>query len=281
MKVLVTGSSGRLGRAIIELLRFKKIDCIGLDLVLSKTTDLLADIRNRKEIFRIVKNANHIIHTAAVHGKHMDMNVPRIDFVETNILGTLNLLDASVSSGVKSFIYTSTTSIYGKSMENKLSAVWVDEGLPAIPRDIYDITKLTAENLCRDYFEKDHLNGCVLRVSRFMDEPKNDIANYRLYRGLDERDGADAHWLALNKQFKTFEVFNISNDTPFKRTDLRNLKKNPKRVILKYYPVSEDIYESNKWKFPKSIDRVYSIDKAKRILKYRPKNNFIEFITAD
>lgn len=281
MKVLVTGSSGRLGRAVIELLRFKKIDCVGLDLVSAKTTDLVADIRNRKEIFRIVKNASHIVHTAAIHGRHMDMNVPRIDFVETNVLGTLNLLDASVNSGIKSFIFTSTTSIYGKSMENELSAVWVDEGLPVIPRDIYDITKLTAENLCRDYFEKEHLNCCVLRVSRFMDEPRNEIANYRLYRGLDERDGADAHWLALNKQFKTFEVFNISNDTPFKRTDLRNLKKNPKKVMLKYYPMSEDIYKGNKWKFPKSIDRVYSIDKAKRILKYNPKNNFIEFITSD
>lgn len=82
-----------------------------------------------------------------MHGRHMDINVPRIDFIETNILGTLNLLEASVKYGIKSFIYTSTTSIYGSSMENKNTAVWVDEKLTASPRDIYDITKWTAENL--------------------------------------------------------------------------------------------------------------------------------------
>jgi UDP-glucose 4-epimerase len=281
MRVLVTGSTGRLGRAIIELLRLKKIQCIGIDLLKSRTTDVLADIRDRKDIFKIVKKVDHIIHTAAVHGRHLDMNVPRIDFIETNILGTLNLLDASIRYGIKSFIYTSTTSVYGKSMENKHMAVWVDEELPAIPRDIYDISKLTAENLCRDYFKRENLNGCILRVSRFMDEPENNIANYRLYRGLDEKDGAEAHWLALNKRFKVFEIFNISNDTPFKKTDLKNLKRNPKKVINKYYPISKEIYSKNKWTFPKSIDRVYSIDKAKRMLNYRPKNNFIEFISGD
>jgi nucleoside-diphosphate-sugar epimerase len=279
MNVLVTGSSGRLGRAIIKLLRSKKIDCIGLDKVASKTTDLIADIRDWGEVIPIVKKADHLIHTAAFHGRHVEKNVPRVEFVETNINGTLHLLNAAVHSKIKSFIYTSTTSVYGKSMENNSKAVWVDENLLPVPRDIYDITKLTAEGLCKDFFEKEKLNGCVLRVSRFMNEPLNDIANYRLYRGLDERDAAEAHWLALTKKFTSFEIFNISNNTPFKKTDLTALKKNPKKVILKYYPACEDIYKQKRWQFPASIDRVYSIDKAKKILNYKPKNNFMEFIS--
>uniref|UniRef100_UPI00404B325A NAD-dependent epimerase/dehydratase family protein n=1 Tax=Fulvivirga sp. TaxID=1931237 RepID=UPI00404B325A len=166
-------------------------------------------------------------------------------------------------------------------MENKHKAVWVNEELPVKPRDIYDISKLTAKNLCRDYFDKENLNGCVLRVSRFMDEPKNAIANYRLYRGLDEKDGAEAHWLALKKRFNKFEIFNISNDSPFNIRDLKTLKTNPKKLILRYYPISEEIYKRKKWTFPKSIDRVYSIDKAKRILGYRPRNNFLKYISVD
>lgn len=279
MKVLVTGSAGRLGRVIVELLRAKGVDCIGMDVKESATTDVRADIRERKEIAGIIKNISHVIHTAAVHGRHMDMDVPRADFIETNILGTLNLLEASVEHKIKSFIYTSTTSIYGKSMENSNAAVWVDEELTASPRDIYDITKLTAENLCRDFFDKEQLNGCTLRVSRFMDEPRNLIANYRLYRGLDERDGAEAHWLALHATFKTYEIFNISNDTPFQVADLEALKTNPEKVILKYYPMARDIYQRNNWTFPTSIDRVYVIDKAKRMLGYRPGNNFLEYIS--
>lgn len=279
MKVLVTGSTGRLGRVIVELLRAKGVDCIGMDIHASATTDILADIREKKDVAGIIKDVSHVIHTAAVHGRHMDMDVPRVDFVETNVLGTLNLLEAAVDHQVKSFIYTSTTSIYGKAMENNTAAVWVDEELPASPRDIYDITKLAAENLCRDFFEKEQLNGCTLRVSRFMDEPKNLIANYRLYRGLDERDGAEAHWLALNTTFKTYEIFNISNDTPFQVTDLEDLKTNAEEVILKYYPMARDIYQRNNWTFPTSIDRVYVIDKAKWMLHYRPGNNFLEYIS--
>lgn len=281
MKVLVTGSAGRLGRVIVELLRAKGIDTIGIDLLESDTTDALVDIREKKDISRIVRNVDHILHTAAIHGRHMDIDVPRVEFIETNILGTLNLLEASVEHQIKSFIYTSTTSIYGKSMENENAAVWVDEELTASPRDIYDITKLTAENLCRDFYEKEHLNGCILRVSRFMDEPKNLIANYRLYRGLDERDGAEAHWLALHTSFKTCEIFNISNDTPFQKTDLEDLKTDPEKVILKYFPLAGDIYKKNDWTFPLSIDRVYAIDKAKRMLHYRPRNNFLEYISEE
>ncbi|HSF88655.1 MAG TPA: NAD(P)-dependent oxidoreductase [Saprospiraceae bacterium] len=279
MKVLVTGSAGRLGRVIVELLRERGMDCVGMDIQESATTDVRADIRERKEIAGIIKNISHVIHTAAVHGRHMDMDVPRADFIETNILGTLNLLEASVEHKIKSFIYTSTTSIYGKSMENSNAAAWVDEELTTSPRDIYDITKLTAENLCRDFFDKEQLNGCTLRVSRFMDEPRNLIANYRLYRGLDERDGAEAHWLALHATFKTYEIFNISNDTPFQVADLEALKTNPEKVILKYYPMARDIYQRNNWTFPTSIDRVYVIDKAKRMLGYRPGNNFLEYIS--
>ncbi|MBK9105133.1 MAG: NAD(P)-dependent oxidoreductase [Saprospiraceae bacterium] len=165
-------------------------------------------------------------------------------------------------------------------MEDTSSAVWVDEELPAIPRDIYDITKLTGENLCKDFFEKEGLNGCVLRVSRFMEEPENSIANYRLYRGLDERDGAMAHWLALHKRFKSYEIFNISNDTSFTKADLIDLKHDPRKVILRYYPTSEEIYNRRQWTFPQSIDRVYAIDKAKRLLGYRPGNNFMEYISG-
>src|SRR5690349_21692046 len=125
MKVLVTGSAGRLGQEIIELLRLKKIESIGVDLLKSKTTDIVLDIRNKKDILKVTKKVDRVIHTAALHGLQMDMNLPRIDFIETNILGTLNLLEASIHNGIKSFIYTSTTSVYGKSLENMNTAVWV------------------------------------------------------------------------------------------------------------------------------------------------------------
>jgi UDP-glucose 4-epimerase len=277
-KILVTGSSGQLGREIVKQLKLRHYEVLGIDVVESDTTNQLINIRNNEQVKNITIGMDAIIHTAAIHGKHYELKYPREEFIETNINGTFNLLKACVENGVKKFLYTSTTSIYGKSMVNSKEAVWVDENLIPAPRDIYDITKLTAELLCQDYFEKENIETTVLRVSRFLPEAENTKAIHRLYRGLDEYDGAIGHILALEKQFETFEIFNVSNESPFQKEDLKTLISDPKEAMKKYYPGIEEIFEQKAWVFPKSIDRVYSIEKAKKELGYKPINNFDSFI---
>ncbi len=277
-KILVTGSSGKLGKEIVRLLRRNNCDVLGIDLLKGETTDEIIDIRDSNVIGELTKDTDAIIHTAALHGRHTDLNYSRDKFIETNIKGTNNLLAASVENGISKFLYTSTTSIYGTAMANDKQAVWVDEELNPIPRDIYDITKLTCELLCKDYFEKEGIETTVLRVSRFLPEDDNTKANHRIYRGLDEEDGAKAHQLVLEKKFNSFRIYNISNDTPFQKEDLIELYRNPKAVICKYYPNAEAFYKRNDWKFLKRIDRVYSIEKAKKELNYQPLKNFDTFL---
>jgi nucleoside-diphosphate-sugar epimerase len=273
-KILVTGSSGKLGKEIVKQLRIKKYTVVGIDHAESKFTDIIVDIRDKSKILRISKGIDAIIHTAALHGKHYDLGFTREEFIETNIGGTLNLLSTAVKHGIKKFLYTSTTSIYGRAMVDPLKAVWVDEELIPKPRDIYDITKLTCELLCRDYFEKEGIESTILRVSRFLPEDENTKANHRLYRGLDESDGATAHILTLEKSFNSFNIYNISNKSPFHIADLEQLYQDPKSVILKYYPDATQIYKSRGWRFPVRIDRVYVIDKAEKELNFKPKMNF-------
>jgi UDP-glucose 4-epimerase len=276
--ILVTGSSGQLGRELVVQLRAKQYQVVGIDLVASPTTDQIIDIRNSDDVDKLTIGFDAIIHTAAMHGKHYELNYPREKFINTNINGTLNLLNACVLNGIRKFLYISTTSIYGNAMVDEKQAVWVDESLVPNPRDIYDITKLTAELFCRDFFEKNAIESTVLRVSRFLPETDNLKAIHRLYRGLDEADGARGIILALEKSFTTFEIYNISNDSPFKHEDLPELIKNPKEVIKKYYSNIEKIFADKNWVFPEKIDRVYSIEKAKRELNYLPINNFNTFI---
>ena len=277
-KILVTGSSGQLGKEIVKQLKQKGYDVLGIDMIEAETTHQLIDIREKEQINMITKGMDAIIHTAALHGKHFELNFPREEFIKTNIDGTFNLLNACVKNSIPKFLYTSTTSIYGKAMVNPEQAVWVDESLMPDPRDIYDITKLTAELLCRDYFEKEGIETTILRVSRFLPEDDNTKAIHRIYRGLDERDGAAAHILALEKQFKTFEIYNISNESPFQKEDLKALITNPKEVMKQYYPTIEAIFETKGWVFPLKIDRVYSIYKAKEELGYKPIYNFSHFM---
>jgi UDP-glucose 4-epimerase len=67
-----------------------------------------------------------------------------------NVNGTQLLLDAARRFGVKRFVFTSTTSVYGNAMKSDRTAVWVTESLAPQPRDVYDETKLAAEALCRE-----------------------------------------------------------------------------------------------------------------------------------
>lgn len=270
LPLLVTGSSGRLGRELVLLLRARGYPVVGVDVVPALTTDTLLDIRDAEAVREMTWGLGAILHTAALHGKHHDLQYPRLGFVRTNIEGTLNLLNACVARGIPKFLYTSTTSIYGQAMANPNQAVWVDEDLVPQPRDIYDITKQAAESLCRDFFEKEGVQATVLRVARFLPEPENLAANHRLYRGLDERDGAVAHLLALEHSFSAFEVFNVSAGSPFQRDDLGLLKHDPAMAIGQRLPEAAAVYARRGWSFPTSIDRVYCIEKAQRVLGYAP-----------
>lgn len=274
MKVLVTGSSGQLGAATVKHLTASGFNVYGIDVLPSPTTDKLVDIKNKPDVEKIVRGFDAIIHTAAVHGKHYALGYPREAFIDTNINGTLNLLNASINNNIDRFLYCSTTSIYGYSLIDNEKAVWVDELLAEKPRDIYDITKQATEQLCKDFFYKEGLQVSAYRVGRFLPETDNLRINHRLYRGLDERDGAEAFRLALNTTFNDFEIFNISAGSPFSRDETILLKHSPREVILKHYPEAENIYQSKGWKFPESIDRVYSCDKAKRCLGYKPQYTF-------
>ncbi|MDN5285352.1 MAG: hypothetical protein JWR38_1626 [Mucilaginibacter sp.] len=274
MKVLVTGSSGQLGSATVNHLKAYGHDVYGIDVIPSATTNKLIDIKDKDSVEKVTRGFGVIIHTAAVHGKHYELNYPKEAFIETNIMGTLHLLNACVKNEVNQFLYTSTTSIYGSALVDDHKAVWVDESLIEKPRDIYDITKQTTEQLCKNFFYKEGLQTSVYRVGRFLPEDDNLKINHRLYRGLDERDGAEALRLGLDTVFNDFEVFNISSGSPFGRADLIALKHSPADVILQYFPEAAAIYQRKNWIFPKSIDRVYICDKASQYLGYQPQYTF-------
>lgn len=103
MKVLVTGSAGKLGKAVMQKLAATNIEAVGADIVPGPTTNLLLDVTHKDHVLTACAGVNAIIHTAAIHGRHYDLNYPREAFIDTNIYGTLNLLNASVKCGVKQF----------------------------------------------------------------------------------------------------------------------------------------------------------------------------------
>jgi UDP-glucose 4-epimerase len=267
LRILLTGSTGYIGRAIYELLH-READIVGLDLKPGPFTHYIGNICDPSLISSLLKQTDVVIHTASLHAPHVGHS-DDADFHKVNVEGTSTLLENVIKNGIKRFVYTSTTSVYGCSGRNEGKAIWVTEECDPHPQDIYDETKLEAEALCQSASEEGTSVVC-LRVSRCFPEPDHLVAFYRLYRGVDVRDVAKGHALAAKADVAGYHCFNISGPTPFAPEDCQELWRDPWRVIERYYPEGEPWFDERQWKKPSRIDRVYAIGKAMTQLGYRP-----------
>jgi nucleoside-diphosphate-sugar epimerase len=277
MRILLTGSSGQLGTEIARQLA-NKHEPIGIDMTPGASTQHVIDIRDRRALSAVMTDIEAIIHIASFHQPQLATH-SRQDFIDVNITGTLNLLEASVQHHIQRFVYTSTTSLYGYAMEPTNRATWVTEELSPRPRDMYDITKQTAEELCRHFALRTSLPMIILRTSRFFEQSSELSAIYRLSRGVDVRDAASAHLLAITNRDIRFDLFNISARSPFQKNDTLALWQDAPSVLRRYFPNIEAMFTQRHWQLPARIDRIYVIAKAEQRLGYRPLYNFEELLS--
>src|SRR6478736_5022233 len=106
MRILVTGSAGHLGEALVRVLCSAGHDVVSLDVLASPFTTLVGSL-------------------------------PRAAFVETNVTGTLTLLEEAVAAGVERFVFTSTTSAFGRALTPPPGepAAWITEAVRPVPRN--------------------------------------------------------------------------------------------------------------------------------------------------
>jgi nucleoside-diphosphate-sugar epimerase len=288
MRVLVTGSAGHLGEALVRTLENTSHEVVGLDTVASAFTQNVGSIADRAHVKRCMQGVDAVLHTASLHKPHV-VTHSRRDFVDANITGTLNLLEEAVAVHVASFVFTSTTSAFGGALTPPAGApaVWVTEDVKPVPRNIYGVTKTAAEDLC-ELFHRDHGLAClILRTSRFFPEQDdhpatrqaydddNVKANEYLYRRVDLEDVVNAHLLALEKIPSIgFGRYIISATTPFLPDDLLDLRVNAPRVVRRRVPDYEAEYARRGWKMFPSIDRVYLNERARQDLGWHPRYDF-------
>ena len=235
------------------------------------------------------------MHAGALHKPQVATH-PADAFVDTNVRGTLNVLEAAVApdSAVRCVVFTSTTSLmigrdFRAEVARRGKAAWLTEaGASLAPRNIYGVTKLAAEHLCRMFHEQHGLPIVVLRTSRFFPE-EDDMAhtivqsdantktNELLFRRLTVEDAAEAHVAALNAAPRLqFDTFIVSARTPFREEDRAALWADASAVVARYFPRYPAIYERLGWTMFSSIDRVYVATRAEERLGFVCRTGFAE-----
>jgi UDP-glucose 4-epimerase len=287
MRILVTGSAGHLGEALMRHLQTSPHQAVGLDIKNSPFTHHVGSITEESFVKECMQSVEAVLHTATLHKPHVATHRRR-NFVDTNIIGTLNLLEGAVSAGVTSFVFTSTTSAFGRALTPPAGApaAWITEDVPCLPKNIYGATKLSAEHLCESFHFESGLPCVVLRTSRFFPEEDDVVArrsydndnlkiNEYLYRRVDIEDAVMAHMLAIQKAPSIgFDRYIISATSPFIGDDLHELGRDAASVVRRYFPEYEDEYARRGWSMIPTIDRVYVNERARAQLGWKPRYDF-------
>jgi nucleoside-diphosphate-sugar epimerase len=285
MRFLVTGSSGHLGEALVRTLRDRGTDVVGLDIRPSEWTDVVGSVSDVDVVRQAMVAVDVVVHTATLHKPQLAF-LSRRAFVDTNVSGTLALLDAAVDADVRAFVMSSSTTVFGDALIPAAGepAAWIDESVVPTPKNIYGVTKAAAEDLCQLAFRNQGLPSVVLRVSRFFPEPDdmphahqgrrddNVKADEYASRRVALEDAVDAHLLAAQQAPQLgFRRFVISATTPFTPEDLSQLRTDAPAVFARRAPVAAAVWAERGWRFPSGVDRVYVNDSARRELGWRPR----------
>ncbi len=297
MRILLTGSSGWLGQHLAPRLAARGDTVIGVDIRPGPHTTAIGSFTRADFVERMFgeHGIDAVVHAGALHKPDIARHAAE-KFVEVNIRGTLLLLEAAVRAGHDRFVFTSTTSLMISAAiraEQARHAVWLDRDAgPLEPRNIYGVTKLAAENLCRMTHQQSGLSCVVLRTSRFFPEDddsahassldgENTKANELLYRRLTVEDAARAHVRALEcAPAVGFGVYVISAPTPFARQDVEELKSDAAAVIRRRFPEAPELYARRGWTLPRTIGRVYDARHAESELGFRCETGFAELLGA-
>ncbi|HEU0134673.1 MAG TPA: NAD(P)-dependent oxidoreductase, partial [Allosphingosinicella sp.] len=276
-------------------LRAEGHDVVGLDVAPGADTGILGSVADRALIDRTFaeQGIEAVIHSGALHKPDI-VRYPRRAFVDVNVTGTLNLLEAAAAAGHDRFVFTSTTSLMVTEAlhSGRVGRTeWMTEDYgPLEPRNVYGITKLAAEKLCRLVHREQGLPVCILRTSRFFPEEDdthraasgpNVKANEFLNRRLTVEDAAEAHVAALARAPELgFGTFIVSAPPPFSPEDCEALAVDPEAVVERHFPQVRGLYSAAGWTLPTTIDRVYDPSAAEARLGFRCRTDFGSVLEA-
>lgn len=170
-KILITGANGFIGSHLCELLHEKGLQIRALNeynsfnfwghlekIPCQDALEIISgDLRDPFFCQRLCEGVGAIFHLGALIAIPHSYLAPK-SYADTNILGTLNLLEAAKTQGVKKFIHTSTSEVYGSALYTP-----IDEKHPLQPQSPYSASKIAADMMALSYFHSFDLPVCIAR----------------------------------------------------------------------------------------------------------------------
>lgn len=279
-RVVVTGGSGKLGRAVLRDLIGHGYEVLNLDQVLPREPvcrTVRLDLAEYGEVAEAILGGvderggpfDAVVHLAAIPAPGL---MPNARTFKNNVAGTYNVFLAARQAGIKSVVFASSETVLGLPFDNPPPYVPVDEEYDPRPESAYALGKLLDETMARQFarWDKD-LKIIGLRFSNVM-EPEDYQAfpgfdadpllrKWNLWGYIDARDGAQAVRRALEAEFTGFEAFIIANaDTVMSRSNASLLAE-----VFPDVPHKGQIAQNG---------TLLSIDKAKRLLGYVPQHSW-------
>ena len=278
-RVAVTGSSGKLGRAVVGHLLEQGWDVVALDRVASPRADVVSSVVELTDFGQAVEalsgiddrhgGVDALVHLAAIPAPGLRPNAATF---ATNITASYNAYSAAIRAGVRKIVWASSETVLGLPFDEPPPYVPVDEEYPPRPNSTYSLVKTLEEELARQLCRwHPDLSMTGLRFSNVMypedyaQFPSYDadpqLRRWNLWGYIDARDGAQAVRLALNDDTVGADVFIIANaDTVMSRPNETLLAE-----VFPDVPLTRPVAPH---------ETLLSIDKARRLLGYQPQHSW-------
>jgi nucleoside-diphosphate-sugar epimerase len=267
-KIVVTGGSGKAGRAVIKELVEHGYDVLNVDLLPPRerlSPYLKTDLTDLGQVFEVLQGADAVVHLGAIPAPGIQPEEPTF---RNNILSTYNVFSAAVSLRLQKVVWASSETTLGLPFEREKPAYApIDEEHPLYPESSYALSKVLAEEMARQFSRWSGIPFVGLRFSNIM-EPQDyerfpsfskdpHLRKWNLWGYVDARDVAQSCRLALQGDIKGAEVFIIAAaDTVMNRPSHELLTE-----VFPGVPLRGEIGE---------FETLLSITKARKMLGYHP-----------
>ncbi|KQO62665.1 NAD-dependent epimerase/dehydratase family protein [Curtobacterium sp. Leaf261] len=276
-RVVVTGGSGKLGRAVVREFASSGYDVVLLDRVPSPDLpDGVAFVRTDLTDYGQVLNCllgvddrydrvDAVVHLAAVPAPGQ---IPDVALITNNVTASINVFHAARAARIQNVVWASSETLLGIPMgEHHPPYIPVDEDFAVRPKSSYSLGKAVEEEMARHFTQWDpQLKMIGLRFSNVMDETDYpafpwdatpEAKTFNLWSYIDSRDGAQAVRRAVESDLTGFEAFIIASpdtvmDTPTIELADRFLPDVPRNAAID------------------GVSSLLSSEKARELLGYAP-----------